>query len=277
MSAFPKFGPGALDRKNAVIFLGQVGADRHAPLPGLADQGRGVRSADFYFRQLRDWKYSAEIEGMNAAAMTGYGRMCGWTLAPAHARTGDRIAIAAYLSGSGKFDQAVAGFAESQVRLPVLLVFVQGPGDRRGLFLSHLRLSLGPYGLGLRGLLLGPVGLRPGPFGLPRRLTPGVAAEPAVRGTRPALGGQLGIVVDAPGDSPRSPGRAWSAPRLEVSAPEPVHAGIDGEAVQLSPPLWFAIRPAALRVRISSRHPGASPSARLRLPGHLARSHGGRE
>ena len=50
----------------------------------------------------------------------------------------------------------------SQVRLPVLLVFVQGPGDRRGLFLSHLRLSLGPYGLGLRGLLLGPVGLRPG-------------------------------------------------------------------------------------------------------------------
>jgi hypothetical protein len=41
----------------------------------------GRRSADFYFRQLHDWKYSAEIEGMNAAAMTGYGRMCGWTLA----------------------------------------------------------------------------------------------------------------------------------------------------------------------------------------------------
>jgi uncharacterized protein (DUF2252 family) len=73
----------------------------------------GRRSADFYFRQLRDWKYSAEIEGMNAAAMTGYGRMCGWTLARAHARTGDRIAIAAYLSGSDKFDQAVAGFAET--------------------------------------------------------------------------------------------------------------------------------------------------------------------
>jgi hypothetical protein len=53
------------------------------------------------------------------------------------------------------------------VRLPVLLVFVQGPGDRRGLFLSHLRLSLGPYGLGLRGLLLGPVGLRPGPSAFP--------------------------------------------------------------------------------------------------------------
>jgi uncharacterized protein (DUF2252 family) len=73
----------------------------------------GRRSADFYFRQLRDWKYSAEIEGMNAATMTSYGRMCGWTLARAHARTGDRIAIAAYLGGSDKFDQAVADFAET--------------------------------------------------------------------------------------------------------------------------------------------------------------------
>ena len=55
----------------------------------------GKRAADYYLRQLRDWKYSAEIEGMNAAAMTGYGRMCGWTLARAPARTGDRVAIAA--------------------------------------------------------------------------------------------------------------------------------------------------------------------------------------
>ena len=92
--------------------------------------------------------------------------------------------------------------------------------------------------------------------------------RPLARGTRPTLGGgQLGIVVvDAPGDSPLAPGRAWSAPRLEVSAPGPVHAGIDGEGVKLSPPLVFAIRPAALRVRISPRHPGASPSARLHLP-----------
>ena len=73
----------------------------------------GRSSADFYFRQLRDWKYSAEIEGMSAAAMTDYGRMCGWTLARAHARTGDRIAIAAYLGGSDKFDQAVAEFGET--------------------------------------------------------------------------------------------------------------------------------------------------------------------
>ena len=87
--------------------------------------------------------------------------------------------------------------------------------------------------------------------------------HPLVRGTRPALdSGQLGIVVlDVPGDSPHRPGRAWSAPGLEVSAPAPVHAGVDGEAVDLSPPLKFTIRPAALRVRISSRHPGVSPSA----------------
>jgi hypothetical protein len=93
--------------------------------------------------------------------------------------------------------------------------------------------------------------------------------RPLARGTRPALdSGRLGIVVlDAPGDSPRVPGRAWSAPRLKVNAPAPVHAGVDGEAVDLEPPLRFAIRPVALRVRISPRHPGASPSARLRLPG----------
>ena len=89
--------------------------------------------------------------------------------------------------------------------------------------------------------------------------------RPLVTGTRPALNtGHLGIIViDAPGDSPHAPGRAWSAPHLELSAPAPVHAGVDGEAVDLSPPLRFAIRPAALRIRISSRHPGTSPSARL--------------
>jgi Uncharacterized protein conserved in bacteria (DUF2252) len=49
---------------------------------------------------------------MNPATMTTYGRMCGWTLARAHARTGDRIAIAAYLGKSDTFDRAVSTFAE---------------------------------------------------------------------------------------------------------------------------------------------------------------------
>jgi diacylglycerol kinase family enzyme len=101
--------------------------------------------------------------------------------------------------------------------------------------------------------------------------------RPLVRGTRPALdGGQLGIVVvDTPGDIQRPLGRAWSAPRLEVGASAPVHAGVDGEAVDLDPPLRFAIRPAALRVRISPRHPGASPSALLHLPRPPAQPQGG--
>jgi diacylglycerol kinase family enzyme len=93
--------------------------------------------------------------------------------------------------------------------------------------------------------------------------------RPLARGTRPALDtGLLGVLVlDAPGGSGGPPGRAWSAPWLEVGAAEPVHAGVDGEAVDLSPPLRFTIRPAALRARISSRHPGASPSARFPPPG----------
>jgi Uncharacterized protein conserved in bacteria (DUF2252) len=73
----------------------------------------GRRSADFYIRQLRDWKYSVEITRMTVAAMTGYGRICGWTLARAHARSGDQIAIAAYLGDSDAFDRAVADFAET--------------------------------------------------------------------------------------------------------------------------------------------------------------------
>ena len=89
--------------------------------------------------------------------------------------------------------------------------------------------------------------------------------QPVGRGTRPALdSGKLGILVlDAPADRPHPPARAWTATYLEVEAPATVHAGIDGEAADLSGPLQFVIRPAALRVRISRRHPGASPSARL--------------
>jgi diacylglycerol kinase family enzyme len=78
---------------------------------------------------------------------------------------------------------------------------------------------------------------------------------PSVTGTRPALdGGTLGDVVLDPPSLGRSPGRAWTATRLEVTAPRPLHAGIDGEAVELVPPLEFATRPAALRLRISARH-----------------------
>jgi len=68
---------------------------------------------DFYVRQLKDWKFSFPIEAMIPSGMTVYARLCGWALARAHARSGDRIALAAYLGGSDTFDQAVAGFAET--------------------------------------------------------------------------------------------------------------------------------------------------------------------
>ena len=88
--------------------------------------------------------------------------------------------------------------------------------------------------------------------------------RPVAPGTRPALDrGLLGIVVMVRPQPGCTPGRAWSATSFEVSAPTELHAGIDGEAVDLTPPLRFVIRPRALRVRISSRHPGVSPSGRL--------------
>lgn len=72
---------------------------------------------------------------------------------------------------------------------------------------------------------------------------------------RPRLdGGELGIIVlDRTGPEP-APGRAWTATQLEVTAPAAVQAGIDGEAVELTPPLRFGIRPGALRVRVARCH-----------------------
>ena len=84
------------------IFLGWT----RVPGPDKVDR-------DFYVRQLKDWKFSAPIEAMIPSGMTVYARLCGWALARAHARSGDRIALAAYLGGSGTFDQAIADFAET--------------------------------------------------------------------------------------------------------------------------------------------------------------------
>jgi uncharacterized protein (DUF2252 family) len=68
---------------------------------------------DFYIRQLRDWKGSAEVETMSPRVMTAYAQLCGATLARAHARSGDRIAIAAYLGTSPAFDKAITDFASA--------------------------------------------------------------------------------------------------------------------------------------------------------------------
>jgi uncharacterized protein (DUF2252 family) len=85
------------------IFLGWVHVD--SPLDG--------QPRDFYGRQLKDWKGSAEIDQMIPEAMAAYGKLCGWTLARAHARTGDRVAIAAYLGGGAGFDRAILEFSNA--------------------------------------------------------------------------------------------------------------------------------------------------------------------
>ena len=68
---------------------------------------------DFYLRQLWDAKGSAEIEAMEPSAMIAYARLCGWTLAKAHARSGDAIAIGSYLGSGDVFDRALSQFAEA--------------------------------------------------------------------------------------------------------------------------------------------------------------------
>jgi uncharacterized protein (DUF2252 family) len=85
------------------IFLGWVHVES-----GLDGQPR-----DFYGRQLKDWKGSADIDRMRPDGMAAYGKLCGWTLARAHARTGDRVAIAAYLGKGRSFDRAILDFSHA--------------------------------------------------------------------------------------------------------------------------------------------------------------------
>jgi uncharacterized protein (DUF2252 family) len=82
------------------IFLGYV-----------ATTGIDGKKRDFYVRQLWDWKASADVETMTPVRMGGYAQMCGWTLARAHARSGDPVAIAGYIGSSDKLDRALAAFA----------------------------------------------------------------------------------------------------------------------------------------------------------------------
>jgi len=77
------------------------------------DAGLDGKPRDFYGRQLKDWKGSAEIEQMVPKAMATYGKLCGWTLARAHARSGDRVAIAAYLGNGDSFDRAIVEFSKA--------------------------------------------------------------------------------------------------------------------------------------------------------------------
>jgi hypothetical protein len=83
---------------------------------------------------------------------------------------------------------------------------------------------------------------------------------PRAPGTRPTLeSGRLGIVVLERPPAGQRPGRTWTATHLEVHASAALHAGVDGEAIDMSPPLRFDVKPGALRVRIASGHARARP------------------
>jgi uncharacterized protein (DUF2252 family) len=106
-SAFTNHGQRVVEGQHLMqaasdIFLGW---ERNAGVDG--------RPHDYYMRQLWDWKLSAVVETMTPQILGIYGQMCGWTLARAHARSGDRIAIASYLGSSERFDEAVARFARA--------------------------------------------------------------------------------------------------------------------------------------------------------------------
>jgi uncharacterized protein (DUF2252 family) len=110
----PFAGHSEFDNHGRRVVVGQrlMQASGDALLGWVTVDGFDGRRRDFYVRQLWDGKGSAEVETMSPKRMTIYAGLCGWTLARAHARTGDPAAIAAYLGKSDRFDQAIADYAE---------------------------------------------------------------------------------------------------------------------------------------------------------------------
>ena len=111
----PYLGKSAFVNSGQRVVEGQrlMQAESDILLGWLRTVGLDGLTRDFYFRQLWDAKGSALVEVLEPAAMASYARLCGWTLAKAHARSGDSIAIAAYLGTSTAFDDAMAEFAEA--------------------------------------------------------------------------------------------------------------------------------------------------------------------
>jgi uncharacterized protein (DUF2252 family) len=110
----PFLGKSEFDNSGQRVVEGQrlMQAASDIMLGWLRTTGLDGVERDFYIRQLWDSKYAAHVETMNAAALGVYGELCAWTLARAHARSGDAIAIAAYLGKSDVFDRSLARFAE---------------------------------------------------------------------------------------------------------------------------------------------------------------------
>jgi uncharacterized protein (DUF2252 family) len=111
----PFAGPSQYDNHGHRVVAGQrlTQAASDVLLGWVKVTGIDGKKRDFYVRQLWDGKGSAAIELMSASTMATYAGLCGWSLARAHARTGDRRAIAEYLGKSDKFDRAIAEFSEA--------------------------------------------------------------------------------------------------------------------------------------------------------------------
>ena len=110
----PYAEPSAYPQQGERVVRGQrlVQAASDILLGWVKARGIDGEERDYYVRQLWDQKGSARVENMDPRALTAYAQICGTTLAHAHARSGDRIAIAAYLGKSDAFDRAIAEFAE---------------------------------------------------------------------------------------------------------------------------------------------------------------------
>jgi uncharacterized protein (DUF2252 family) len=111
----PYAAPSAFDNQGERVVQGQrlTQSASDILLGWVKIKGIDGELRDFYVRQLWDQKGSAQVENMDARALTAYAQICGTTLAHAHARSGDRIAIGAYLGKSDTFDKAIATFAEA--------------------------------------------------------------------------------------------------------------------------------------------------------------------
>jgi uncharacterized protein (DUF2252 family) len=111
----PYAAPSAFAQQGERVVQGQrlMQAASDILLGWVKAEGMDGVERDFYVRQLWDMKGSAKVERMDPRALTAYAQLCGMTLAHAHARSGDRIAIAAYLGKGAKFDEATATFAET--------------------------------------------------------------------------------------------------------------------------------------------------------------------
>jgi hypothetical protein len=111
----PFLGPSSHDNHGQRVVEGQriLQSASDIFLGWVRTTGPDEQDRDFYVRQLWDGKGSAVVEGMSPSLLERYARLCGRTLAGAHARSGDPVAIAAYLGSSNAFDRGLAAFAEA--------------------------------------------------------------------------------------------------------------------------------------------------------------------